>query len=82
MVDPEGDYGTLEGLPGVVVMAGKPAPPAPAELGQLLRYPDVSVVVDVSRVPFQEKREYINSLLPMLASHPSIDRIATRYRYR
>jgi hypothetical protein len=69
IVDPEGDYDTLEGLPGVVVMAGKANPPAAAELGQVLRYPDVSVVVDLSRVPFQEKREYLNSLVSMLASH-------------
>ena len=67
VVDPEGDYGTLEGLPGVVVMAGKPTPPAPAELGRALRYPDISVVVDLSHVPYQEKREYLDSLLPMLA---------------
>jgi hypothetical protein len=69
VVDPEGDYGTLECLPGVVVLASKASPPTPAELGQVLRYPDISVVVDLSHVPFQEKREYLNSLLPMLASH-------------
>ncbi len=69
VVDPEGDYSTLESLPGVVVMGGGGSPPAPSDLARALRYPDVSVVVDLSRVPFQEKREYINSLLPMLASH-------------
>ncbi len=69
VVDPEGDYGTLECLPRVVVVAGKSTPPAPAELQQLLRYPDISAVVDLSRVPFPEKREYLHSLLPMLASH-------------
>jgi hydroxymethylpyrimidine pyrophosphatase-like HAD family hydrolase len=69
VVDPEGDYGTLECLPRVVVVAGKSAPPAPVELQQLLRYPDISAVVDLSRVPFPEKREYLHSLLPMLASH-------------
>ena len=69
MVDPEGDYSTLESLPGVVVMGGGAFPPAPGDLEQALRHPDVSVVVDLSRVPFQEKREYINSLLRMLTSH-------------
>jgi len=68
VVDPEGDYSTLESLPGVVVMGGA-SPPAPGDLAQALRYPDVSVVVDLSRVPLQEKREYINSLLAMLASY-------------
>jgi len=69
VVDPEGDYSTLEALPGVVVIGGGESPPAPGDLEQALRHPDVSVVVDLSRVPFQLKREYLNSLLPMLASH-------------
>jgi hypothetical protein len=59
VVDPEGDYSTLESLPGVVVMGGGGAPPAPGELEQALRHPDISVVVDLSRVPFQERREYL-----------------------
>jgi hypothetical protein len=50
-------------------MGGKSTPPAPGELQQLLRYPDISAVVDLSRVPIPEKREYLHSLLPMLASH-------------
>jgi len=69
VVDPEGDYATLEYLPGVVVVGGKTTPPVPGELEQVLRYPDINVVVDLSRVPFREKREYLNWLLPMLASH-------------
>jgi hypothetical protein len=69
VVDPEGDYSTLEALPGVVVIGGGESPPAPCDLEQALRHPDVSVVVDLSRVPFQLKHEYLNSLLPMLASH-------------
>jgi len=69
VVDPEGDYATLECLPGVVVIGGKTTPPAPGELEQVLRYPDINVVVDLSRVPFPEKREYLDWLLPMLASH-------------
>jgi hypothetical protein len=69
VVDPEGDYSTLESLPGVVVMGGGASPPAPGELEQVLRYPDISVVVDLSRAPIEQRREYLNSLLPMLASH-------------
>ncbi len=69
VVDPEGDYSTLESLPGVVVMGGGASPPPPGDLEQALRYPDVSVVVDLSRLPLPEKGEYLNTLLPMLASH-------------
>jgi hypothetical protein len=69
VVDPEGDYSTMEALPAVVVMGGGASPPAPGELARVLRYPDISVVVDLSHVPFWEKRGYLNSLLPMLASH-------------
>jgi len=69
VVDPEGDYSTLESLPGVVVMGGGASPPAPGDLEQALRHPDISVVVDLSHMPFQDKRGYLGSLLPMLASH-------------
>jgi hypothetical protein len=69
VVDPEGDYSTLESLPGVVVMGGGASPPAPGELEQALRHPDVSVVVDLSHMPFQHKPGYLDSLLPMLASY-------------
>jgi hypothetical protein len=69
VVDPEGDYSTLESLPGVAVMGGGASPPGLGALEQALRHPDISVVVDLSHVPFQEKREHVNSLLSMLASH-------------
>ena len=69
VVDPEGDYSTLESLPGVVVMGGGASPPASGELEQALRHPDVSVVVDLSHMPFQDKQGYLDSLLPMLASY-------------
>jgi hypothetical protein len=69
VVDPEGDYSTLESLPGVAVMKGGASPPAPGDLEQALRHPDISVVVDLSRVPFHQRRVYLDSLLLMLASH-------------
>ena len=69
VVDPEGDYSTLESLPGVVVMGGGASPPAPGDLEQALRHPDVSVVVDLSHMPFQDKPGYLDSLLPMLGSY-------------
>ncbi len=68
IIDPEGDYLSLEGLPGVVLMGGDEPPPRARELDQALRYPDVSIVIDLSRLSHQEKDEYLRELLPMLAA--------------
>lgn len=67
VLDPEGDYTGLEQLPGVVVLGGDDPPPRPHELLRALRYPDLSVVVDLSRLPHAEKAEYLESVLPALA---------------
>ena len=66
VVDPEGDYRSLEALPSVIVLGGDDPPPSPRDLEQALRYSDVSVIVDLSKVAHQEKIEYLSSLLPML----------------
>ena len=66
VIDPEGDYGSLEALPGVTVLGGEDPPPTPRELLRALRYPDRSVVVDLSRLARDEKRLYIRALLPAL----------------
>jgi hydroxymethylpyrimidine pyrophosphatase-like HAD family hydrolase len=66
VIDPEGDYSSLEGLPGVTVLGGTDAPPTPRELLRALRYPDRSVVIDLSRLPHDEKRHYVRALLPAL----------------
>jgi len=68
IIDPEGDYRSLEALPGVVLMGGDDPPPRARELNQTLRYPDVSVVIDLSKLSHQEKDEYLRELLPMLAA--------------
>jgi hydroxymethylpyrimidine pyrophosphatase-like HAD family hydrolase len=68
VIDAEGDYRTLETLPGVVVFGGDTPPPELPDLTRVLRHPSMSVVVDLSHVPYQEKVEYLNTLLPMLAS--------------
>jgi len=68
IIDAEGDYRTLETLPGVVVFGGDTPPPELPDLTRVLRHPNMSVVVDLSHVPYQEKVEYLNTLLPMLAS--------------
>jgi hydroxymethylpyrimidine pyrophosphatase-like HAD family hydrolase len=68
VVDPEGDYGTLESLPGVVVLGGDDPPPDIPDVARALRHYDLSVVVDLSRVPYEEKVSYLKALLPMLVS--------------
>jgi len=66
VVDPEGDFTGLEQLPGVVVLGGDDPPPRARELIRALRHPDMSVVIDLSRLGHVEKLEYMQSLLPTL----------------
>ena len=66
VIDPEGDYRALEALPGVAVLGGEDPPPTPRDLLRALRYPDRSVVIDLSHVPHDEKIEYIRAVLPAL----------------
>ena len=67
ILDPEGDYRPLEALPGVVIMGGDDPPPRARQLTQVLRYPDTSVVIDLSKLAHHDKAEYLRELLPMLA---------------
>lgn len=66
VLDPEGDYRSLEALPGVSVLGGEDPPPTPRQLMRALRYPDRSVVIDLSRQSQDAKRAYIRSALPAL----------------
>jgi hypothetical protein len=66
VIDPEGDYRSLEALPGVVAVGGDDPPPLPRDLLKALRYPDRSLVIDLSRCTQDEKIEYIRTVLPML----------------
>jgi hydroxymethylpyrimidine pyrophosphatase-like HAD family hydrolase len=66
VIDPEGDYRSLEALPGVSVLGGEDAPPTPRDLLRALRYPDRSVVLDLSHLGVDEKVAYITTLLPAL----------------
>jgi len=68
VIDPEGDYRTLETLPGVVVFGGEDPPPELPDLARVLRHPDMSVVIDLSHAPYERKIIYMKSLLPMLAA--------------
>lgn len=66
VIDPEGDYRSLEALPGVTALGGDDPPPTPKELLRALRYPDRSVVIDLSRRKQEEKIDYIRAVLPAL----------------
>jgi hydroxymethylpyrimidine pyrophosphatase-like HAD family hydrolase len=68
ILDPEGDYTSLEALPGVVVFGGADPLPRPRDLLRALRHPDISVVVDLSHTPHEEKLDYLRSVLPALAT--------------
>ena len=68
IIDPEGDYRSLEALPGVVIMGGDDPPPRARELTQALRYPDTSVVIELSKLLHHDKEEYLRELLPLLAA--------------
>ena len=66
VIDPEGDYRSLEALPGVTVLGGEDPPPSPRDLTRALRYPDRSVVIDLSRLDQDAKLAYIRSALAAL----------------
>jgi hypothetical protein len=66
VIDPEGDYSSLEALPRVTVLGREDPPPTPRELFRALRYPDQSIVIDLSHRSHDDKMAYIRSLLPTL----------------
>jgi hypothetical protein len=66
VIDPEGDYRSLEALPGVTILGGEDPPPTPRDLLRGLRYPDRSVVVDLSHAAHDQKIDYIRSILPAI----------------
>src|SRR5581483_4929109 len=68
VIDAEGDYRTLEPLPGVVIMGGTDEPPQLPDLAQAVRHPDMSVVIDLSHLKQPEKVKYLYTVLPMLAA--------------
>jgi hydroxymethylpyrimidine pyrophosphatase-like HAD family hydrolase len=68
VLDPEGDYVSLEALPGVVVLGGADPLPRPRDLLRAFRHADVSVVIDLSHAAHQTKVEYLRTVLPALAT--------------
>lgn len=67
IIDPEGDYTSLEALPGVVVFGGEDPLPRPRDILRALRHPDGSIVLDLSHTRHEEKLDYLRTLLPSLA---------------
>jgi hydroxymethylpyrimidine pyrophosphatase-like HAD family hydrolase len=67
VIDPEGDYTSLEVLPGVSVMGGRDPLPRPKDLVRALRHSDVSIVIDLSHTEHPRKLEYVRSVLTALA---------------
>jgi hydroxymethylpyrimidine pyrophosphatase-like HAD family hydrolase len=68
IIDPEGDYRSLESLPSVITLGGDDPPPSARELVKALRHPDVSVIVDLSKRSHRHKMEYLETLLPLLVT--------------
>lgn len=66
IIDPEGDYRSLEALPGVTAIGGEGPPPTPRQLVRALRYPDRSVILDLSHMAQSDKIDYIKSVLPAI----------------
>jgi hydroxymethylpyrimidine pyrophosphatase-like HAD family hydrolase len=67
VVDPEGDYRTLESLPGVIAFGGSGPLPRPYDVARTLRDPNISMVIDLSQLHHDEKRDYVWTLLPLIA---------------
>ena len=68
IIDPEGDYRSLEALPSVIALGGDDPPPSARELVKALRHPDVSLIVDLSKLSHHQKAEYLDMLLPLLVT--------------
>jgi hypothetical protein len=68
IIDAEGDYTSLEALPRVVVYGGADPLPRPRDLLRALRHPDLSVVIDLSHAPHEEKLDYLHTILPAVAT--------------
>jgi hypothetical protein len=66
VIDPEGDYEGLEALPDVIAFGSDDPPPRARELARALGHADVSVLVNLSSMPLEGKRQYVRELLQML----------------
>lgn len=62
VIDPEGDYETLEG----VILGSKQSVPGVDEIIHLLKNPDENVIVYLIGIPVEERPAFLNRLLPEL----------------
>ena len=69
VIDPEGDYRSLEGLPGVVVADASDSHSHVHDIARTLHHADMSLVLDLSHMASGEKRDYVRALLPRLKEH-------------
>ena len=65
VIDPEGDYRSLQALPNVATLGGDDPPPHARELLRAI-HPDASVIIDLSKITHQRKVEYLDTILPLL----------------
>lgn len=68
VIDPEGDHDALEELPGVIVWHVHSHDVVVEDLIRVLRYPDTSLVVDLSALPIDERCTIGTALLRALAT--------------
>jgi hydroxymethylpyrimidine pyrophosphatase-like HAD family hydrolase len=66
--DPEGDYGSLASLPNTVVLGGGRMLPHGEDLRMLLQQ-GLSVVLNLSHLSHDDKSEYVQRHLPLVAEH-------------
>lgn len=69
VIDPEGDHVELQDLGRVQVIDAKRYLPEPTELVNLLRRPDISIVVDMSGLAEANKIDYVHRLRATAEAH-------------
>jgi hypothetical protein len=68
VMDAEGDYRVLDALPGVVTVGGRGALPDIEVIQDLVRHPEMSLVIDLSRLGAEEKRVQAGAILSHLSA--------------
>jgi hydroxymethylpyrimidine pyrophosphatase-like HAD family hydrolase len=66
ILDPEGDYTCLEALPGVIVQPLDSRDASLLELERMLTHPDLSLVLNMSAAPREDKPLLVRRLLEVL----------------
>jgi len=66
VIDPEGDYGALAMMPGVIHLGGADGLPSAREISRAFQHPGVNVVIDLSKLDHLKKVSYVRGLLQLL----------------